>query len=276
MAWARLDDRWHDHPKVIAAGLEASGLWAMCLTWAHRSRRGSDRPGFVPKEVVSRFAGSKANRLGCKLTEVGLFEVADGGWMIHDFTSYLPKYDPKQAAAAGRKGAEARWGEHPDEPPPDDEPPYGPDDGSLQDRMAVRSRTNGEPMARADAGGSARRNPTLTDRGYLGSGVTEPDARLQPLRTALERVRLVVRWDKLDSCTVDRIAWLADVHGVGALVAAAQRAWQRDDPPAFANAWLGTWDSLPLPKPHLVAELCSAHHLEKPCRSCAADLKAAQ
>lgn len=268
MAWARLDDGWHDHPKVVAAGLEAAGLWTMCLTWAHKNRRKSPRPGFVPKEVVGRFAGGKAPRLSRRLAEVGLFDAADDGWMIHDFRKYLPKYDPQQAAEAGRRGAAARWGESPEEPPPDDEPPY--------DRYGEPPpKPHSEPMARVDTPGSARRNPVpVPSGGHLGSSVTEVDARLLPLREALEAVRLVVRWDKLDRNTLDRVAWLADIHGVPALVAAAQRAWQRDDPPAYANAWLGAWDALPLPKPRLVAAQCREHLLDEPCRSCAADKKA--
>lgn len=168
MAWARLDDGWHDHPKTIAAGLDGAGLWAMCLTWAHANRRGATQPGFVPKGVVTRFAGAKASRVARKLVEVGLFDSADGGWLIHDFTDYLPRYDPAQAAEAGRKGAGKRWStgrrgpapEPPqdDEPPPEDdgeplhEPPSQPPNGSPANRMAVASRTDG---TRA----SARRNP---------------------------------------------------------------------------------------------------------------------
>jgi hypothetical protein len=271
MAWARLDDGWHDHPKTVAAGLEGAGLFAMCLTWAHKARKTSPQPGFVPREVVARFAGSKANRLARRLVELHSFEPADGGWMIHDFEKYLSKYDSKKAAEAGRKGAEARWGDLPEEPPPDDEPPW-PSPG--EPPSEPHGKPDGKPMARADTGASARRNPVpKPSSGHLSSSVTEVDARTLPLRTALEAVRLVVRWDKLDPGTLDRIAWLADVHGVPALVGAAQRAWQRDNPPAYANAWLGAWDSLPLPKPRLVAATCVMHQLEEPCRGCAADAK---
>lgn len=161
MAWARLDDGWHDHPKVIAAGLDAAGLWVMCLTWAHANRRGNPRPGYVPKAVLSRFAsGARGTRLATRLVDVGLFDATDGGWLIHDFVKYLPKYDPEKAAEAGRKGADQRWrqgrGGPPDPPPPDGEPPPN-DDGDLPsepiaNRMANGSRTHG---SRA----SVRRNP---------------------------------------------------------------------------------------------------------------------
>lgn len=105
MAWARLDDRWHDHPKTVAAGLEAAGLWVMCLTWANSVRRTSPTPGVVPPAVLTRFAGGKGRTLALKLHKAGLFDdLTDDGWPIHDFTEYLPKYDAEQAREAGRKG----------------------------------------------------------------------------------------------------------------------------------------------------------------------------
>ena len=195
MAWARLDDRWHDHPKVVEAGMEAAGLWVMCLTWANHNRRKSAAPGFVPAAVVARFAGSKASRLSKKLVAVRLFDPAEGGWMIHDFTVYLPKYDSAKAAEAGRAGAESRWGNHPDEPPPDGEPPSNPDSKPPSDCQANGHRTGSEPMAtRADAAASARRNPVPippgADLGDPGASVDaqEPNEPEQSQRTAAQRL----------------------------------------------------------------------------------------
>ena len=42
MPWARIDDAFDDHPKVLAVleheqGGAAIGLWTLCLTWAHRN-----------------------------------------------------------------------------------------------------------------------------------------------------------------------------------------------------------------------------------------------
>lgn len=109
MSWARLDDGWHDHPKVVAAGLDGAGLWTMCLTWAHKARRTSPTPGVVPEAVVARFAGAKAKKLSARLHEVGLWDAkTDAGWPIHDFDEYLPRYDPEQAKEAGAKGGKAR------------------------------------------------------------------------------------------------------------------------------------------------------------------------
>jgi hypothetical protein len=161
MSWARLDDGWHDHPKTIEAGLEAAGLWAMCLTWAYKNRRKSKTPGVVPVSVVERFAGRRSKALAGKLVQVGFFDdLTAAGWPIHDFAFYLPKYDSQQASAAGQAGAKRRWGKGdeppPDLPPPDDGPGSDPYSGLPSDRVADESRTNG---TRA----SARRNPVPTN-----------------------------------------------------------------------------------------------------------------
>lgn len=109
MPWARLDDGWHDHRKVIAAGLEAAGLWVMCLTWASKDRKKSPTPGVVPDEVIDRLAGSRAQKLTRRLFEVGLFDAHTGaGWPIHDFEDYLPKYDSAKAAENGSMGGKAK------------------------------------------------------------------------------------------------------------------------------------------------------------------------
>lgn len=184
MGWARLDDGWHDHPKVIEAGCEAAGLWVMCLTWAHANRRNDCPPGYIPAAVAARFAGTRHRKLAATLARVGLFDTADGGWVVHDFTVYLPKYDPKQASEAGKAGARKRWGKGgappPDEPQPDSEPPPEPLNGSSPDRIADESQTH---STRA----SARRNPepitrpptTTTDNSRSGSRVARVDAHMR-------------------------------------------------------------------------------------------------
>lgn len=111
MAWARLDDNWGMHSKTVRAGLEASGLWVCCLTWANKpeNRKGAS-PGVVPDQVVAMFAGSpvKARKLAATLHEVGYFDDhTSEGWPIHDFKEYLPKYTSEQAKAAGSKGGKA-------------------------------------------------------------------------------------------------------------------------------------------------------------------------
>jgi hypothetical protein len=124
MAWARIDDNFDDHPKVLAIldqehGLAAIGLWSLCLTWAHRNTRKRGKvPGLLPASLPRRFGGPGVRDLISILvtppdgfTE-GLWEIDErGGWLIHDFHLYLPTGElSKKRSEAGSAGAAARWG----------------------------------------------------------------------------------------------------------------------------------------------------------------------
>lgn len=118
MGWGRIDDRFDDHQKVIdlleyEQGAAAVGLWTLCFTWAHRStRKPGKTPGLVPLSLPRRYVGPAGRELAALLVKVGLWEErGEDGWLFHDFDKYLPTEHTSEArAAAGRKGAEARWG----------------------------------------------------------------------------------------------------------------------------------------------------------------------
>lgn len=54
MPWFKVDDGFHDHPKVDELSLEAIGLWTLCGTWS--SRHLTD--GEVPWNRVQKFGGT--------------------------------------------------------------------------------------------------------------------------------------------------------------------------------------------------------------------------
>lgn len=117
MGWARLDDSFHDHPKLIGLSLEALGLWTKCLTWAHRHHDVERAVGFLPTGLPELFAGARGKKLGNELVTHRLWDSCDGGWVIHGYTDYLPASERPQTASdvskarseAGKRGAEARW-----------------------------------------------------------------------------------------------------------------------------------------------------------------------
>lgn len=265
MPWVRLDEEFARHPKVLAAGPLGLAMQVAALCYCNSYLT----DGFVPRSVVSglldlegldmhawnngMIGGSESadwKLIVSDLLDAELWDEAPGGYRIHDYHEYQPSKEQvlrerEQKKLAGQKGGLA----------------------------SAQARAQARAAAPAQAESKPVPVPVTTSRD-LGSSVTEVDARLLPLRSALDDVKLVVRWDKIDPGTLDRLAWLIEVHGVPPLVTAAQRAWQPNDPPAFANAWLGAWDSLPLPKPRLVEELCEFHRQPKPCIGCAADAKA--
>lgn len=116
MPWMRLDDQIFLHPKIVAAGKDATLLHLSALAYA--SSQLTD--GFIPSAAVRVIAATvNVSAKGvAALVEVGLWEVTDGGYAIHDFLQYNPsreetiaKRDDLSAkrAEAGRKGANKRW-----------------------------------------------------------------------------------------------------------------------------------------------------------------------
>lgn len=107
MAWARYDDRFHSHRKVLAVLAEKGGEAAICLhvlanTWqAEQKLR-----GHVPEHLPERLMGRRGNVAAALLLKHGLFDVhPDGGWQFHDADDYGPPADlTAKRAAAGRLG----------------------------------------------------------------------------------------------------------------------------------------------------------------------------
>lgn len=98
MPWFRLDDSFHSHPKVIAAGNEAVGLYVRCGTYAAEHLT----DGFVGKSIVLLY-GSDA--LAARLVEAKLWHRTRGGWNIHDYLDYNPS---REAVEKERKAAAER------------------------------------------------------------------------------------------------------------------------------------------------------------------------
>jgi hypothetical protein len=99
--WFRLDDSFHSHPKTIAAGNEAVGLFVRCGTYAAEHLT----DGRISRDVVLLY-GSDA--LAEKLVGVKLWHRARGGWTIHDYLDYNPSREAvenerKQAAERQRR-----------------------------------------------------------------------------------------------------------------------------------------------------------------------------
>jgi len=117
MAWARIDDGFDDHPKLLAlldaeeGAVTAVGLWTLCLTWAHRNTRKKGKtPGLIPAGLPRRFLGVEGRTVAKLLVAHGLWDEVPDGWLIHDFVDYLPSDETREArSAAGKRGAAKRW-----------------------------------------------------------------------------------------------------------------------------------------------------------------------
>lgn len=87
MPWARLDDKFHHHPKVLKAGPLASWLFICGLCYC--SEYLTD--GFIEQSALSVLAAlPNPQDLAATLVEVGLWEPVDGGYRVHDYLVYNP------------------------------------------------------------------------------------------------------------------------------------------------------------------------------------------
>jgi hypothetical protein len=206
MPWARVDDAFDDHPKVLAVleheqGGAAIGLWTLCLTWAHRNtlKRGKT-PGMIPASLPRRYLGPGARDLAAILVKESLWEplAEDEGWMIHDFGKYLPTAKTSQARSeAGRKGAASRWAKDDNESAVDGNLPSlsGNEPAACHDGDSNTMASDGSraPARRAIPNGIASRDPS-------------PDPEGQNLEAPQKR-RRGTRIPPDFTATPDMVAW---------------------------------------------------------------------
>lgn len=89
MPWAKLDDRFHSHPKVRAAWYRCPasiGLHVMCITYA----ADHETDGVVPSWFVAAFFQKPKDLQDAisALTELGMWEERDNEFIIHDFLEF--------------------------------------------------------------------------------------------------------------------------------------------------------------------------------------------
>lgn len=101
MTWIKVDDHFADHPKVMALGsdrLQGLGLWQVAASYCARYLT----DGFVPAAHVH---GNAPKKLVNRLVAVGLFDVVDGGYQLHDWLRYNPSRQEVEEAVAKKRAA---------------------------------------------------------------------------------------------------------------------------------------------------------------------------
>lgn len=115
MAWVKLEDGVVEHRKHLQAGPAACWLWVCGIAYCQRQLTN----GFIPTEAIALLGVARGVKpLLAALVRVGLFDVVDGGFQVHDYLHHnstkeeaLKRRDDQHAAKvkAGLAGSRARW-----------------------------------------------------------------------------------------------------------------------------------------------------------------------
>ncbi|MEU5424213.1 mucin-2 [Streptomyces olivoreticuli] len=273
--WAKLDDGFHSHPKIIRAGNAAAGLLARVISYAGQHLT----DGVVPGAVVREYGTGPQIR---KLAAVGLLHAPGhecarcpqpdaGDFLVHDFLASNPsraRIDADRERAAGRQrdARAARNAAGPASNRRRSAPVPRPNRSRNEDDPAPRFPD--EPQVRggrhAACLAGAHVDPTRPDPSSLPDG-REPSPLHPPQRTApattaptgtgvpefartladmLTAAGCVVGW-RTDSGDRDALRRHLERMPAARLVDAACRAWNPSDPPRTVRYLIKVWDALP-------------------------------
>lgn len=267
MTWLKVDDSSHMHPKFVAAGNAALGLWLRCGAYSAQHLT----EGHVPGMVAKQYGTAPQAR---KLVTVGLWhshghgcercpQPAAGDYVVHDFfeggrNATRAQVEAARSAAAERKAksranqtriveessADRERNAHGPTPNADrNSPPFpkgsaGHGTGSQRDAVeavtAPQANTKPSPSTSFGSGGQ-QASPD-------GPRIAEP---VRPLVDAMTAAGMVVSWELAPAEWV-LLQALIERCGVQVLVDHAGGAWQAARSRVrSARYFLAGWRSLP-------------------------------
>jgi hypothetical protein len=115
MAWARIDDDFPNHPKIVAAGHVCAMIQVRAICYCSRYLTDGIVPfGAVPSLLVGLPRLKGARNWPEMMTKHGLWEARNEGYFVHDYLDYNPsKHEVEEQrerrSAAGKVNANQRW-----------------------------------------------------------------------------------------------------------------------------------------------------------------------
>lgn len=108
MAWIKVESSVSRNRKFVKAGPAASWLWVCGLAYCQEGLT----DGFIPAEALDFLGVKHARRLSLYLVLAHLWEVVDGGWLVHDYLGHnKPASDVRriqdERRTAGAQGGKA-------------------------------------------------------------------------------------------------------------------------------------------------------------------------
>jgi hypothetical protein len=109
LPWVRMDTQWPHNPKFLIL-VEEKKWRSITVYWAAVGWSGAQgQNGFIPAYALPMIHGTKKE--AAELTEVGLWDMAQGGWDIHDWSEYQPSTEEhEKRSQRARAAAQKRWG----------------------------------------------------------------------------------------------------------------------------------------------------------------------
>ncbi len=108
MTWARFDDSFPEHPKVIGLSADAFRLHVTAICYSARTLTDG-----VIQQASLRVIGAN-KKLATELVDAQLWDLHQLGYAVHDYLDYNPSRDHvlaerEKRSAAGKAGANSRW-----------------------------------------------------------------------------------------------------------------------------------------------------------------------
>lgn len=105
MTWLKKDDRYPEHRKIRRLSDGAYRLHDTALCWAARD----ETDGIITAEDLAEMQhGKRLRRHIPALVDAGLWHVAPGGWVLHDFLHYNPSHEQLELERAANRERQAR------------------------------------------------------------------------------------------------------------------------------------------------------------------------
>lgn len=246
MPWFKIDDGFHCHPKVFAAGTPAVGLYVRCGSWAAQQTS----EGIVPKQVA-RLYGTP--RMIKALIDAGLWHQAGHGcescpeldansYAIHQYLDRNPSRVEVESVRKLKSARQQKWREGKRNTQANEGAPAGVDAD-----VDASTREHGDAAPSPARPSPSQASPTEKPASKAG-GPQVPDFA-RDLVEQMTAAGMVVGWRLGDT------EWFA-VHGhikrcgTEALVDFARRRWNPADPPQTARYLTRVWSDLPdMPTP---------------------------
>ncbi|MGW5616225.1 hypothetical protein [Streptomyces sp. NPDC003877] len=251
MAWFKIDDGFHCHPKVFAAGTPAVGLYVRCGSWA--AQQVTD--GIVPKHVAKMYG---TPRMIKALIDAGLWhqkghdcescpQLDANSYAIHQYLERNPSRVETELARKSKSERQQRWreGKRKQQVNDDDGPDVDGDVDASTRRHGDAAPVPTPPVPSPESPTETPPPPSPSDA-QPGAEVVPLSGRgeVQPLIEAMHARGMNVSWSFAASEWLELRDAIRRV-GIPALVDHAARAWQAaKKEPYSAKYFLRGWTGL--------------------------------